>query len=237
MSHTEGRSPITLRYHNVSSKSLPEVDMISGGQEYPIGIVHSIVGPDGQELHAKNYVPDQDVEVHTTEVHFEKESAAKFVEYYKKHFVDPCVNGQFCHGLAAHTMNLNHWTNIHHGDRVHAPDKLESGTAYSIVPPGRHANGADRGSKHSMFGTADPTRNVSVLGQDLPMAVMDNADIMHLYGGEIRPSFDRTDRSTQRRIRFDNFKYRLGQLIRPQARETFTPPEYVPPPSALDKDL
>ena len=217
MQTPEGK-PITLLYHNVSSTTLPEVDIIAKGQEYPIGIVHAVVDAGGQAMHARDYVPPADTEIHQAEIHLPPDRAAKFLEYYKEHFVDPCVNGQFCHGLAGHVMDWSHWSLSTPGARPVPPDRAQSGVPYAIVPTGKTVAGTEPIAQHTTFGTANPEYNVGILGQDLPMAVMKNTDTMQLYGGEMRHTYDRLDKRARRRQAIGDFTYRVGSALRPSRR-------------------
>lgn len=187
--------------------------MIAKGAEYPIGVVHSVVTPNGETMHATDYAPGADVPVQKAEIHLSPEDAERFLDYYREHFVDPCVKGQFCHGLVAHTLDWDHWSTSMHGERPISPDNLQSGTPYAVVPPGLNSRGLPASATHSMFGIDKPDHNASILGQDLPLAVMKNTDTTQLYGGEIRPNYDRLNPADARKHRFDDLRYRWSKRL------------------------
>ncbi len=206
---------LTLLHHNVSSDDLPRLANYPDiqGQNYPLGIVHGVVDHKGESLQAVRHTPPEGAAVSATEIYLSPDAAEAFMGYYRDRFVKPCTTEGHCHGLVAHVLGWDHWTDERSAKRPLPSDQLQSGRSYSIVPPGKDEFGNRHSSTHSMLGTADPSLNVSMLGEDLPFAVMDNATSQKMYGGVIHESYNVANQNERRRYTWDNVKYNVSKII------------------------
>jgi len=215
MPNGEAQKTLTLLHHHVSSDDLPRLASHPDvqGQNYPLAVVHGVIDHQGDAMHAVRYKLPEGAAVGKTEIHLAPDAAEAFLGYYRDRFVTPCTTEGHCHGLVAHVLGWDHWTAGMPAKRPVASDQLESGKAYAVVPVGKNEFGNRYQMTHSMLGTADPSLNVSMLGDDLPVAVMDNATAQKMYGGVIHESYNANHQAQRRHYTWDNLKYSVGKVI------------------------
>jgi hypothetical protein len=154
--------------HDANSKATANCDLVTGLRLAP-----------GVRIELPELFLDDDVVVQTLE--FPDDVSERIVAFFDRYLVNDPQAATDCHSFAWHAKGWQNKVDPELHKKVQYGDPLpftspRSGEAYGI-------QAADGTITHSILGTSDPKRSLSVLGLRSPLALASYTDLDRVYQG------------------------------------------------------